>query len=360
MRGDADPEAVQGEVSRRVLGSFRGRRPAVSASCRGAAGAGGRGDGVQCAHDHPHASISDAARRSSSAAASAQPAVGLGHPDDLADHQHGGVAAAGGCGGDGAQLGDGGALAGAVAAFDDGHGHVGAHAGPAQAGRQLVQGADAHQDHDGPAQAGQVRELLLGQRGVAGDHGEHVADFAVRDRDAGGGRNRDGAGDSGDDADRNPGSDAGSNFLAAAAEDVGVPALEADHVVAGQRAFDHELFDVGLADLVVAGLLAHVHQLRRGQGRQLLVRGEPVVEDDVGVAQRRHGGDGQQFGGARAAADQRDVARGAGRRLGGHRDAGCAAPVQEGVPAGLAVVDRGHQERALGQRAVMAGAAAGC
>ena len=49
------------------------------------------------------------------------------------------------------------------------------------------------------------------------------------------------------------------------------------------------------------------------------------------------------------------MAERAGGRFGGNRDAGCAAPLQQGLPAGLAVVDGGDQEGALGQRAVMPG-----
>ena len=47
------------------------------------------------------------------------------------------------------------------------------------------------------------------------------------------------------------------------------------------------------------------------------------------------------------------MAHGSGRRFGCDRDAGFAAPVQQGLPAGLAVVDGCHQEGTLGQRAVM-------
>ena len=50
----------------------------------------------------------------------------------------------------------GGALAGAVAAFDDRHRHVGPHPGPAEPGREVVKGADAHQDHNGSAESGKV------------------------------------------------------------------------------------------------------------------------------------------------------------------------------------------------------------
>ena len=257
-------------------------------------------------------------------------------------------------------VGDGGALAGTVAAFDDGHRHVGAHAGAAQTGRQLVQGADAHQDHNRPAEPGQVGEFLLRQRCMAGNHREHVADFAVRDRDSGGSRDGDGARDAGDHPDGHTGFHARGNFLAAAAEDVRVAALEPDHVLSGLGGPDHQFLDAGLADLMVAGLLADVDEVCRGQCGQLLVGGEPVVEHDVGVPQRRHSRDREQLGGARAAAHQGDMAGRSGRRFGGDGDADGAAPLQQRLPAGLAVVDGGDEEGPFRQLAVVAGAVRGC
>ena len=252
-----------------------------------------------------------------------------------------------------------GPLPGAVAAFDDGHRHVRAHPGPAQSGGELVQRSDPHQHHDRAAQPGEVHVLLLGQRGVARDHGEHVADLAVRDRDPGCGRDGDGTRNTGDHADGNSGLHTGGHFLAAAAEHVRVAALEPHHVLSGQGGLDHEFLDPGLADRVVAGALTHVHQLGRAQGGQFLVRGQPVVEDDVRVPQGLDGGDRQQFGGSRAASDQGDVAGGAGGGFHGDRDAGFAAAVQQRIPAGLAVVDGSHEERTLGQRPVVARALRG-
>ena len=106
----------------------------------------------------------------------------------------------------------------------------------------------------------------VGERRVARDDGEEVADAAVRERDAGGAGHRDGARDAGDHLDGHAGAVAGEHLLAAAAEHVRVAALQAHDVAAGERVLDEQRLDLVLRDGVVAGALADVDELgRRGE-----------------------------------------------------------------------------------------------
>ena len=80
----------------------------------------------------------------------------------------------------------------------------------------------------------------LGEFLVAGDHAEALGQPAVRDRDAGGGRDGDGRGDAGDHFNLDAVLPAELGFLAAAAQDVRVAALEPDHPVALQGFLDQD------------------------------------------------------------------------------------------------------------------------
>ena len=106
-----------------------------------------------------------------------------------------------------------------------------------------------------------------------------------------------------------PGGSAGQDLLAASAEHERVAALQPDDDLTAPRPLDHQLLDPVLAGRVVVRELADVDQLgARGEAVEIVGRGQPVVEDDVGIQQRLAGLDGEQPGGARATADQHDSA----------------------------------------------------
>src|SRR4029453_3201011 len=264
--------------------------------------------------------------------------VGFSHPDHLAYDQHGRVAATGGCRFDRTQTREGGVLARAVPPFHPSHRHVGFHPRPAQAGGKLREGSDAHEDNDRAPESRQVRVFLLRQGSVSGNHGEHVADLAVRYRNSRCGRNGDGARDAGDHADGNASGNTGGHFFATAAKDVWIAALEPDHVLAQERSFHHEFFDVTLRDLVVSRLLSNVHQLAGRQVCQLLVWGQAIVKHDVGIAQGVHRTNREEIQGARTTAHQGHVTLDAWCRLEGNRNPGAAAAFPQRLPAGVAVV----------------------
>ena len=147
-------------------------------------------------------------------------------------------------------------------------------------------------------------------REVAGDHGELVRDAAVGHRDPEAGRDGDGGGEAGHDGDRHVGGGAGEHLLEAAAEDEVVAALEADDALAGAGAVDDHLVDGVLRRRAAAGQLGDVDQLDVGAELvEQLARREPVGDDDVGRGERVAGGDGDEVGLARAAADEHDAGR---------------------------------------------------
>jgi hypothetical protein len=152
---------------------------------------------------------------------------------------------------------------------------------------------------------------------VAGDEADRGGVVAVGDGDAGGL----GGGDSGADAGDELKVDAvGAQVLglfAAAAEDHGIAALEADDVATRERVLDHEIVDGGLIEeggvgaglaLVDPRLRAAVHEVRGVD--------EVVGDHDVGAAEALAPGEGEQLGIPRARADERDKTSHAGEGSG--------------------------------------------
>jgi hypothetical protein len=133
---------------------------------------------------------------------------------------------------------------------------------------------------------------------------------------------REAAGQTRDDAEGDAGLREGQRFLAAAAEDEGIAALEPQDplALAGER--DEPLADVPLNGRGLAPALAGEFELRslpgKGQHRRI---DERVVHDDVRGPERVHGMDREQAGIARAGPDQPDRAGSEGGRetgQGGH------------------------------------------
>ena len=94
-------------------------------------------------------------------------------------------------------------------------------------------------------------------------------------------------------------------FLAAAAQDVGVAALEPDHAVALQGFVHEDPVDLRLRHRVVAGGFADLDDADvRGQFVEQFARAEAVRDHDVGLAQQPAAADGDEAGVAGPAADQ--------------------------------------------------------
>ena len=148
--------------------------------------------------------------------------------------------------------------------------------------------------------------------GVAGDEGDGGGVLAMGERHAGVGGDAERRGDAGDDLERNAGIGQRLGLFAAAAEDERVAAFEADHGEAAARALDQHGADLVLRERVGGFLLADVEALGvRRRERQERVGGEVVVEDGVGLLEDAAAFEGEQFGIARAGADEVDLGHGA-------------------------------------------------
>ena len=103
-------------------------------------------------------------------------------------------------------------------------------------------------------------------------------------------------------------------LLAAAAENEGVAALEADDAPVFLGQLDQEIVDFVLGQGVLGGFLAGVDDLGAGLGQvQDAVADEMVINQDIRLADEAGRPQGQQIGVAGAAANQID---GAGRAEG--------------------------------------------
>ena len=144
---------------------------------------------------------------------------------------------------------------------------------------------------------------------MTGDDEERAGEAAVRDRNPAQGGTGYGCAHAGNDLDGHAGCGERQCFLAAAAEDERVAALEPHDPLAAERAPDHHALDRLLRDRVPAGALAHVRPtgLRRVlQGRAI---DERVVQDEIRFLKPLDRFDGQQLGVAGACANQRDETR---------------------------------------------------
>ena len=128
---------------------------------------------------------------------------------------------------------------------------------------------------------------------------------AVRQRDAGVAGHTAGRGDARHHLERRCRGGQRLHLLAAAAEDERVAALEAHHLLAFARQSHQQRVDFLLRHAVVVALLADVDALGvGGRSGQHLGRHQVVVDDDVGLREQSRGAQRQQFGVARAGADQ--------------------------------------------------------
>ena len=132
-------------------------------------------------------------------------------------------------------------------------------------------------------------------------------DAPLGDRDAGQRGHAERGGDAGHDGDLDPGRAAGVHLFPAAAEHVGVAALEPHDGEPLQRPVDEDPVDLGLRHRVVGRALADVDDLDvGGQPVEQAGGAEPVGDDDVGGREGLEPGDRHQARVARAAADEHD------------------------------------------------------
>ena len=132
---------------------------------------------------------------------------------------------------------------------------------------------------------------------MSGDKGHLGAASAVGDRDAGIGRGRDGRGHSGHYLKGYAPAEQVGGLLAAPPEHKGIAALKAGDHLALHGQITDEPADILLAHGVVAALFAHIYALgtSRGQVQELGV-GQIVIHHGVGLFQRPHPLQGEQFG----------------------------------------------------------------
>src|SRR6478609_4766383 len=150
----------------------------------------------------------------------------------------------------------------------------------------FAQAGHAHQKHFGAGSLGELgvihRAEALGRILVAGENRELRVVIAVGHRDAGVGWTGDGRADAGHDLEMHARRREFRRFLAAAAEDHRIAALEPDDVFAGLGFLDDQAVDFILRHRVVLGALADVDFLTTGLGPVEQFRAaERVVNEDV-------------------------------------------------------------------------------
>src|SRR5438093_10467416 len=143
----------------------------------------------------------------------------------------------------------------------------------------------------------------------AGHEHDHRGAPALGERDAEPRGRRGRGSDARDDLERDPRGAHGFDLLAEAPEDRGITALQPHDAHASPGPVDQQPVDLALADADAAGRLADIDD--RGARRDLveqLSRDQPVVQDDLGLAEPAQPLHGDELGIARAGADERDDA----------------------------------------------------
>ena len=178
----------------------------------------------------------------------------------------------------------------------------------------LRNGGRPHQEDQSAVQPRQRVVILRGDAallGVGGDDMQRVGEAAVRDGDTGAFRRGDGRSDAGHDFVGDAVRQQRFDFLAAAAEQKRVAALEAHDVASVQRFAHDQGFDLALRHGVTAAFLAHVDAARgAGHQRQHAVADEAVEDHDFGAFQNFASAAGEQTGIARTGADEPDLTDG--------------------------------------------------
>ena len=204
-------------------------------------------------------------------------------------------------------------LAGAGAVFNDRDRQGGIGAVAQELRHQELEMGEAHIDRDrlARAQQGAPVEIDRAVATVAGDEDAGLRVIAMGQRDAGIGRASGGGGDAGADLERNALFGQFFDLLAAAPENEGVAALQAQHALALQGQLDHQVADLLLRQGVIGALLADIDALGVA-AHPVHDRGvdQPVVEHHVGFLHQAEGPERQQVRVARPGAHQIDLADG--------------------------------------------------
>ena len=220
-----------------------------------------------------------------------------------------------------------GALARPGAPLDGGRRRVSGATAIAQSGGDVPEPATAHEDDERGIEGRQLRPVhagrVLGGVFMPGHEDGNSGDVAVGQWDPGVGEHAVGRGYSRNDLEGDAGLAHGLGFLAAAAEHVGIAALETDDALAGAGMRDQQLEDLVEGAPAVTSPVADADALgvRTGEVEQPPVE-QVVVEDDVGFPQVLSAAQGEQSGITRTGADEVHTAR-ARRREGARvHDAG--------------------------------------
>ena len=176
---------------------------------------------------------------------------------------------------------------------------------------QQRQALQPHVDDDGLVVAGDAFpvevESVVAQ--VAGDEGDRLRVVAVGQRDARIRRHAGGGGDAGHHLERHAVLDQGFDFLAAAAEDEGIAALQAQGALAFLGEAHQQQVDLLLRHGMVVALLADVDALGIAPAHvEDGLRYQAVVDDDVGLLHQTQGAEGQQVRISGTGADEVDLA----------------------------------------------------
>ncbi|CUI54064.1 Uncharacterised protein [Achromobacter sp. 2789STDY5608628] len=186
--------------------------------------------------------------------------------------------------------------------------------------RQQFQLAHAHVERQRLAFARQRRpiQVVLVLAAVRRHQAHRLRVLAVRQRNAGIGRTGQRRGDAGHHLVAHAVRAQVFQFLAAAAEDEGVAALEPHHAAAQAGVLDQQGVDARLGRvMVLARQFAHRDAFGvAARQRHDVVADQPVVQDHVGLVQRAQRLQRQQAGIAGAGADQHHAALGRRQRLG--------------------------------------------
>ena len=179
----------------------------------------------------------------------------------------------------------------------------------------LGERGESHEDHQrfGVPDFGPIDGL----HGVAGDEGDGRSMFAMGERDSGVGGDAQRRGHAGYDLKRDAGIGQRFGFFAAAAEDEGVAAFEADYGESAARPVDEHAADFVLREFVRGFLFADVDAFGAGRGEIEEGRvGEVIVENGVGLLEDAAAFDSDELRVARPGSDEVDLhGHGANRGL---------------------------------------------
>ena len=174
---------------------------------------------------------------------------------------------------------------------------------------QALDGGKAHIDGECDARTQQARVVdpEIGAAAMGGDEGDRVGVVPMGERDTGAGGTGQGGGDAGDDFAGNAGGGECFHLFAAAAEDEGIAAFQANDTPALASQANEEGVDVALRHGVVALGLANIDAGGVAPGEvQDFGGAETVVHDDIRFAEEAQAAQADEIGGPGTGADEMD------------------------------------------------------